>query len=169
MSRSTGKGPYDLAPGERGVDNTTYNPQSDARSDNAAFDPNADNYDDFHPIGARGAGNQPSNVDFEQEDLETEGSEKTGQVPRRKLTIKLSIWCDLSRKWYAGEVEDLFGSTTSEERNTQGRTRGVKNDAYKQERKLDQSFLDTGIADAEQDVDITSAAGRGDDRRIRMT
>lgn len=53
-----------------------------------------------------------------------------------------------------------MSSTTKDERNVQGRTRGVKNDAYKQERELDDRMQDSGIMDAEQDIEIGAASGR---------
>lgn len=62
------------------IDDLTYNPQADAGADNAAFNP--DSYD--HPVGARGADNQPTSRDFEVEDRETTRSEQTGQIPRGK-------------------------------------------------------------------------------------
>ena len=44
-----------------------------------------------------------------------------------------------------GEVDDLLNSATSEEKGVQGRTRGVKNDAYKQEKEMDNAFAQTGV------------------------
>ena len=49
----------------------------------------------------------------------------------------------------SGEVDDLLNSATSEEKGASGRTRGVKNDAWKQDKELDQTFEDTGLAEAE--------------------
>ncbi|KAI0784154.1 hypothetical protein C8Q75DRAFT_810232 [Abortiporus biennis] len=134
------KSPYNLPGGGRNVDNVTYNPQADAGRDNAAFDPDAD-AEDFHPVGARGAANQPTNVNFGREDREAEQSEQSNQIPRR-------------------EVDDLFSSSTQEERSATG-TRGMKNDAWKQERNVDQAFRETGLEDADQDVDISAGTGRG--------
>ena len=68
---------------------------------------------------------------------------------------------DEDLRFFLGEVDDLLSSATKEERSATGRTRGMKNDAYKQERQLDQSFVETGLADAEQDVEVTAATGRG--------
>lgn len=75
------KKPYGPPPGEPGVDNLTYNPQADARSDNAAFDDNF-NGSDMHPVGARGADNQPTSRNAGQEDREAEQSENSRQIPR---------------------------------------------------------------------------------------
>jgi len=138
---STSKGPYNLPPAGRDVDSATYNPQADARSDNAAFDPN-EYPEDAQPVGARGATNQPTNVDYNREDREAEESELTGRVSKR-------------------EVNDLVDDTTDAERNVSGRTRGVQNDAYKPSRNLDRAFVETGLADAEQDVEISNAVGHG--------
>ena len=74
------KGPYNLPPGERGVDNLTYNPQADARPDNAAFDDNTN--PDIQPIGARGADNQPAFRNFAQEDKEAAQSDASRQIPQ---------------------------------------------------------------------------------------
>ena len=59
-----------------------------------------------------------------------------------------------------GEVDDLLSSTTEEERNVSGRTRGNRVDAYQQERNLDRVFDETGLSDAQQDIEITAATGR---------
>ncbi|KAI0649329.1 hypothetical protein C8Q79DRAFT_950000 [Trametes meyenii] len=133
------RGPYNLPAGNRDVDSLTYNPQADAGPDNAAFDESTDA--GIQPVGARGADIQPTYRDYQGEDLDTERSEQTGQIPR-------------------GEVEDLLSSTTQDERDLSVRTRGKKVDAYKQERDLDQSFEETGLADADQDVEIGRATGR---------
>ena len=77
---SGSRGPYNMPPANRDVDNLTYNPQADARPDNAAFDDSSN--PDMHPVGARGADNQPTYRDFNQEDLEAEQSEKSQQIPR---------------------------------------------------------------------------------------
>ena len=45
----------------------------------------------------------------------------------------------------AGEVNDLLKSATSDEKGAQGRTRGVKNDAWKQEKEMDNAFAETGV------------------------
>ena len=60
----------------------------------------------------------------------------------------------------AGEVNDLMDGATSDERNVQGRTRGNKVDAYRQERNLDQALGESGVLDAEQDIEIGAATGR---------
>ncbi|KAJ8456788.1 hypothetical protein ONZ51_g11917 [Trametes cubensis] len=133
------RGPYNMPPADRDVDGLTYNPQADARPDNAAFDESTN--PDTQPVAARGADNQPTYRNFRAEDDEAAFSEKTGQIPR-------------------GEVDDLMSSTTQEERDVQGRTRGKKVDAYKQERELDQFFDESGISSADQDVEIGRATGR---------
>lgn len=40
-----------------------------------------------------------------------------------------------------------------------GRTRGIQNDVWKQDKELDQSFRDSGLAEAAQDVEIDRAVG----------
>jgi hypothetical protein len=62
-------------------------------------------------------------------------------------------------KFVPAEVNDLLDSVTDEERNVSGRTRGVKVDAYKQEKEMDDAYKATGVADAEQDVVIGKASG----------
>jgi hypothetical protein len=59
-----------------------------------------------------------------------------------------------------GEVNDLMSSAPEDATNVQGRTRGVKVDAFKQEKEVDQFMRDTGIEQAEQDVEIGRATGR---------
>lgn len=78
------RGPYNLPPAGRDVDNLTYNPQADARPDNAAFDDTTD--PEIHPVGARGADNQPTYRDAGKEDTETARSDETGRIPRSRLT-----------------------------------------------------------------------------------
>lgn len=56
-------------------------------------------------------------------------------------------------------MKDLLQGATDTEKNASGRTRGVKVDAWKQDRELDQSFQDTGLANATQDVEIGKAVG----------
>ncbi|TBU32540.1 hypothetical protein BD309DRAFT_1076179 [Dichomitus squalens] len=131
------KSPYNLPPANRDVDNMTYNPQADARSDNAAFDDNTN--PDMQPVGARGADNQPTNRDYRKEDQETTRSDETGRIPR-------------------SEVDDLLSSATSEEKNASG-TRGKRVDAFRQEREVDRMFEESGISNADQDVEIGAASG----------
>ncbi|KAH7927908.1 hypothetical protein BV22DRAFT_1103356 [Leucogyrophana mollusca] len=119
------------------VDDLTYNPQGDTATDNAAYNPDSD---EGIPVGARGADNQPTNVDAAREDREAERSEVTGKVSK-------------------GEVQELVGSTTKDERSRTG-TRGKKNDPYKQERQMDRDFEQSGIEPAEQDIEISAATGR---------
>lgn len=76
------RGPYNLPPAGRDVDSLTYNPQADARPDNAEFNDTSD--PGMHPVGARGADNQPTNRDHRKEDLETELSDDTGRIPKGK-------------------------------------------------------------------------------------
>ncbi|KAI0710112.1 hypothetical protein C8Q76DRAFT_769850 [Earliella scabrosa] len=133
------RGPYNMPPANREVDSLTYNPQADARPDSAEFNENTNS--DMHPIGARGADNQPTYRDYQAEDLEAEVSDQTGRIPK-------------------SEVDDLLSSTTEEERNVSGRTRGNRVDAYQQERNLDRVFDETGLSDAQQDIEITAATGR---------
>ncbi|KAH9936054.1 hypothetical protein B0H21DRAFT_699044 [Amylocystis lapponica] len=134
------RGPYNLPPADRDVDDLTYNPQADARPDNAAFDPDTTD-PRSHPIGARGANNQPTSVDAGREDRQAAQSERTGRIPR-------------------GEANDLMDNMSDEERNVgQGRTRGNKVDAYKQERGIDNALEQSGISSADQDVEIGAATG----------
>ena len=146
MAPAASRGPYNLPGGERDVDNLTYNPQADARSDDTTFDPNTDN-DSLHPVGARGAGNQPTGRDWQQEDQETASSDATGQIPRSKYYGFFFGYVVLML--YTGEVDDLLSSATREERSAQGRTRGVKVDAWKQERELDQSLDEAGAGNSD--------------------
>lgn len=67
--------------------------------------------------------------------------------------------CSLIVVLSPAEVNDLLDSATKDERGASGRTRGVKNDAFKQEREMDQALADTGITDAEQSVEIGRATG----------
>ena len=78
------KGPYNLPAPNREVDSLTYTPQADAHHDNAAFDESTN--PDIHPVGARGADNQPTYRDYRAEDKETARSDETGQIPRSKLS-----------------------------------------------------------------------------------
>ncbi|RPD61161.1 hypothetical protein L226DRAFT_612867 [Lentinus tigrinus ALCF2SS1-7] len=139
VNSSQSRGPYNLPPGQREVDNMTYNPMADARPDNAAFDEDTD--PDMHPVGARGADNQPTLRDYQKEDREAERSEETGTIPR-------------------GEVDELLSNTADDERNVRGYTRGNRVDAFKQERALDRAFDETGVSDAQPDVEIGAAVGR---------
>ena len=145
-----------MPPADRNVDGLTYNPQADARPDNAAFDESTN--PDIQPVAARGADNQPTYRNFRAEDDEAASSEKTGQIPRGTY---LQAPCSVLVAYCStGEVDDLMSSTTQEERDVQGRTRGKKVDAYKQERELDQFFDESGISSADQDVEIGRATGR---------
>ena len=82
------RGPYNMPPANREVDSLTYNPQADARPDSAEF--NEHTNPDMHPIGARGADNQPTYRDYQAEDLEAEVSDQTGRIPK-------SEWLHIAR------------------------------------------------------------------------
>ncbi|KAH8100934.1 hypothetical protein BXZ70DRAFT_907090 [Cristinia sonorae] len=120
------------------VDSLTYNAGASAGRDNDDFVPSRD--DNFQPVGARGADNQPTGRNFRQEDQEAASSEATGKIPK-------------------GEVNDLLSSSTEAERSVKGRTRGVSNDAFKQERELDKSMKDAGVLDDDKDIEIGAATG----------
>lgn len=156
VNSSQSRGPYNLPPRERDIDNLTYNPQADSRSDNAAFD---DTDPSFQPVGARGADNQPTYRNAGREDLGAERSDQTGQIPRGERSFAIlrnTIVAELT----AGEIDDLLGSLTEEERNIGGRTRGKKVDAYKQERSIDEDLEASGISSADQDIELGAATGR---------
>ncbi|OJT04854.1 hypothetical protein TRAPUB_4426 [Trametes pubescens] len=95
------------------------------------------NQDDieYHPQtgGASGNAAYDDNLDYKKEDRETKRSEQSGQIPRR-------------------EVDDLLSSSTEEERDVSGYTRGVDVDAYKQERDMDRELGQTGVIDDEEAV-----------------
>ncbi|KAI0925715.1 hypothetical protein AcV5_008377 [Taiwanofungus camphoratus] len=141
VNPTAARGPYNLPPAVRGVDDLTYNPQADAQPDNAEFDPAAVD-PESQLVGARGADNQPTYRDYGQEDVEAARSDETQQIPR-------------------SEVDDLLDSTTDAERNVGGgKTRGKRVDAWKQDRDVDQFLDQTGIASADRDVEISAATGR---------
>lgn len=52
-----------------------------------------------------------------------------------------------------------MSSATDEERNVSGRTRGNKSDAWQQEKEVDQALAETGVLDAEKDVEVSKAVG----------
>ena len=87
-----GRVSYNTVSGERGEDAFLYNSQADAGSDDAAFDPQADN-EAFHPVGARGAGNQPTGRNWESEDKETASSDHTGRIPRGRFLSMVNRAC----------------------------------------------------------------------------
>jgi hypothetical protein len=61
-----------------------------------------------------------------------------------------------------GEVNDLKANHfEGEGEDYHGRTRGVRIDAYKQERDLDAALDQAGITNADQDVEISRASGVG--------
>ncbi|EPQ52712.1 hypothetical protein GLOTRDRAFT_79832 [Gloeophyllum trabeum ATCC 11539] len=131
-------GPYNMGSGgEPGVDRQTYNPQADARLDSAGFEASTD--PELVSVAPRGADNQPTAVNAAREDKEAEESELSGRIPK-------------------GEVDALVGELGPDERNVRGKTRGVRVDAYKQEKDLDKALAD--IDRAEQDVEIGAADGR---------
>ncbi|KAI0749495.1 hypothetical protein C8Q80DRAFT_1269367 [Daedaleopsis nitida] len=133
------RGPYNLPPANHEVDKLTYNPQADARPDSAEFNPDTDS--ELHSVGARGASNQPTYRDHQTEDRETEESDATGRIPKR-------------------EINDLLSSATDDERSVSSYTRGNRVDAFKQEREMDRAFDESGVADEEQEIEITAATGR---------
>ena len=149
---STSRGPYNLPSGGGDVDSMAYNPQADARMDNAAFDENAD--PEMQPVGVRGTNSQQTARDFEQEDRETGRSEQIGQIPRRAhhpLTVVWHPCTDVLVEYVPGEVDDLLSSSTADERDVSGYTRGRNVDAYKQERNIDRAFDDAGLLDGSED------------------
>lgn len=150
---------YNLPPGQREVDAASYNPMADARSDNADYEEDRDA--DLHLVGARGANDQPTFRDYQREDREAEQSEQTGSIPRGKSAAHCLTSEDSDITHFSGEVDDLLSSTTEEERNVGSYTRGNRVDAYKQERAIDRAFDEAGVANAEQDVEISAAVGRG--------
>ncbi len=85
------RGPYNLPPANREVDNLTYNAQADARPDSAEFNDNTN--PDVHPVGARGADNQPTNRDYAGEDREAEMSDETGRIPKGAVISFVSRSC----------------------------------------------------------------------------
>lgn len=117
-------------------DDKAYKPQSGGASGNAAYD---------------------DDLDYKKEDHETKRSEQSGQIPNSEFSIfargRLLIYI-------SGEVDDLLSSTTEEERDVSGYTRGVDVDAYKQEREMDRQLGQTGVIDDEEDVDVDRSTGR---------
>jgi hypothetical protein len=59
---------------------------------------------------------------------------------------------------HTGEIDDLRANHFEGEGDRTG-TRGVKVDAYKQERDMDKFLDEQGITNAEQDVEIGRASG----------
>ncbi|KAI0925716.1 hypothetical protein AcV5_008378 [Taiwanofungus camphoratus] len=134
------RGPYNLPPADPAVDELTYNPQADARIDNAEFDPEKTD-PETQPVGARGAENEPTNRDAAREDAEAARSEETGEIPE-------------------SEVEDILEDETDEERNMGGaKTRGKREDAWKQDRDLDKLFDETGVSSVGKEIEVTNATG----------
>ncbi|EIN09728.1 hypothetical protein PUNSTDRAFT_133501 [Punctularia strigosozonata HHB-11173 SS5] len=76
-----------------------------------------------------------------REDRETAKSEETGTVSK-------------------SEIDSLKADQYPDEQNVEGRTRGIKVDAFKQEREMDKFLDEQGITDADQDVEISKASGR---------
>ncbi|TFK49542.1 hypothetical protein OE88DRAFT_1662038 [Heliocybe sulcata] len=130
-------GPYNMSSNDPSVDRQTYNPQADARIDNAGYEDSTD--PESVSVAPRGAGNQPTGVNAAREDREAEESEISGRIPK-------------------GEVNALKSELAPDERNVRGKTRGVRVDAYKQEKDLDRALADVDGAD--QDVEISAADGR---------
>ena len=73
-----------MPPGERDVDDRTYNPTAEFGTDKADYNVDADS--DMHFAGARGGSNQPTFRDYEGEDAETARSDQTGKIPRGMST-----------------------------------------------------------------------------------
>ena len=88
------RGPHNMPPANREVDSLTYNPQADARPDSAEFNENTN--PDMHPIGARGADNQPTYRDYQAEDLEAEVSDQTGRIPKSEWLHIARNRCELT-------------------------------------------------------------------------
>ncbi|KAI0041697.1 hypothetical protein FA95DRAFT_667322 [Auriscalpium vulgare] len=97
-------------------DKDTYNSAADTRFDDAAFE--GEEQASRIPVGARGADNQPTNVDATREDREATQSEQTGRVSKN-------------------EAQGLVSELREDEKNVSGYTRGRKVDAFKQERTVD--------------------------------
>ena len=68
------------ATGGSNIDDAAYNPDATSNRDGGAFAPERD--DQFQPVGARGAGHQPTARDFSKEDREAERSELSGKIPQ---------------------------------------------------------------------------------------
>ncbi|KAH8112756.1 hypothetical protein DFH11DRAFT_1728515 [Phellopilus nigrolimitatus] len=89
---------------------------------NAEYKPSAPGADP--ELLARGADEQSTDVDYVREDREAAESDATGRVSKR-------------------EADDLR-ATAGETAGGRTRGRGAKNDAYKQERQLDQALEQEG-------------------------
>ena len=131
-------------------DEIAYNPSSDVWHDRAEFD-DADDFESARPIAARGAESQPTDRNFTQEDVETERSEQTGKIPRCKFALINCVSVFQLMFDCVAEVNDLLDSATAEEKDVSGRTRGKKNDAWKQEKELDQAYADADIDGEDED------------------
>lgn len=97
------RGPYNLPPADPAVDELTYNPQADARIDNAEFDPEKTD-PGTQPVGARGAENEPTNRDAAREDAEAARSEETGEIPESTCLLRFALgslesWADSAVIW----------------------------------------------------------------------
>ncbi len=110
-------------------DDMEYHPQTGGASGNAAYD---------------------DNLDYKKEDRETKRSEQSGQIPRSEFRAQPA--CEQFLICISGEVDDLLSSSTEEERDVSGYTRGVDVDAYKQERDMDRELGQTGVIDDEEAV-----------------
>lgn len=153
-----GRDPYNLPQNtEREVDQNTFNPRAEASSDNAEYRPEID--DARQPVGARGADNQPTFRDYTREDMETERSDATGKIPKGEQIRCAATVAALTVR--EGEVDDLLSSAPDDAKGVSGRTRGAKIDAWKGDKEVDQFMQNSGLADAEQDVEIGRATGRG--------
>ncbi|VDC07204.1 unnamed protein product [Peniophora sp. CBMAI 1063] len=95
-----------------------YNPAASQTYDNDDYKPGSDDVPDVR-ANVRGGAEQVSALDAEREDRMAAESDATGRIPK-------------------GEAQALVSELTPEERDVSGRTRGVKVDAFEQERKVDQ-------------------------------
>lgn len=83
--------------------------------------------------------NAESGVDATREDREAVKSESTGRIPQSKPLPPCSMKASLLTEWcYAEEIDDLL--TNAGDQTTKNRTRGIKNDAMRQEREVDEAI-----------------------------
>ena len=140
---------YNLPPTEQDVDDSTYNPRGNPNLDKAAFDPDIDT--ERHAVGARGADNEPTRVDFGKEDRLTAQSERTGTIPKGQFSCHRIPWKTdnglLGNQPASDEVDDLVSGQRGDERNVGGRTRGKKVNAWAQERNVDKAIVENDIDD----------------------
>ncbi|KZV67438.1 hypothetical protein PENSPDRAFT_667084 [Peniophora sp. CONT] len=99
------------------MSDTVYNSASSQSFDDSDYKPRADGGDS---IGVRGGPEEQSAVNAQREDRMAAESGATGRIPK-------------------GEAQSLISELRPEERDVSGRTRGVKVDAFKQERAVDEA------------------------------